>query len=64
VSFYIVKTQESVAGTYRVEAESAEDAKSKFGDPKIDWSAVEQIDYVAFSLAIESVLPETEGEQS
>lgn len=50
-----VTTWEHVEGTYEVEAASPEEAKARFGDPKIDWDNVEQIDYIAFSCEVREV---------
>lgn len=52
---FIIKTLEDVVGTYRVEADSPEEATAKFGDPAIDWESVEQLDYQAYSLEVDSV---------
>lgn len=52
---FIVTTWEHVEGRYRVEADSAEEAQAKFGNPKIDWEKVEQLDYQAFEVDVRSV---------
>jgi hypothetical protein len=55
VSKYRVKTHEDVEGTYLVEADSPEEARAHFGDPRIDWESVEQIDYMAFGCEVREV---------
>ena len=53
---FIVTTLESVEGKYRVEAETEEDARSKFGPMAggslIRWEGVEQTNYMAFDVAV------------
>jgi hypothetical protein len=54
-----VTTQESVQGTYLVEAASQDEAVQKFGHLKgkglIRWDGVEQTDYMAYEVAVEAV---------
>lgn len=59
---FIVKTHESVEGTYRVEAESHKEAEAHFRTghgPIINWDGVEQQDYMAFSCDVQSVVEES-----
>jgi len=61
---YVIKTIEEVEGTYEVEADSEQDARSAFpgpfsDGPDIDWDRVEQREYMAFSCEVRSV---TRGE--
>lgn len=57
VKEYIVRTVENVGGTYRVSAESPEDAIAQFKDEPngINWDRVEQIDYNCFGLEVDKV---------
>lgn len=54
---FIVTTAERVEGRYEVEATSEAEARAKFDDKRrlIDWTGVEQIDYMAYEVAVESV---------
>lgn len=55
---FIVKTEEHVTGTYLVEAADEAEARSRFRDdrlPHIDWTQVEQIDYMAYTCEVQSV---------
>lgn len=54
----MVVTHESVEGRYLVTAESEEAARAKFDRApgrQIDWAGVEQTDYMAYEVAVESV---------
>lgn len=55
---FIITTKELVHGVYRVQAGSAKEAVGKFGDPGINWEAVEQIEYTAISLEVQSIAEE------
>jgi hypothetical protein len=61
MTMFVVKTHESVAGTYLVEAENAAEARAKFEQPRhlIDWDDFDQTDYMAFALEVQSVEPDT-----
>jgi hypothetical protein len=54
---FTIKTHEDVQGLYLVEASDAAAAEAMMGGdtPSIDWEMVTQIDYMAYSLAVESV---------
>jgi hypothetical protein len=52
---FIVTTDEHVTGTYAVEAASEDEARAKFGDPRIDWETVTQLDYMAYSCVVQKV---------
>lgn len=60
VAEFIVETEESVRGTYRVRAESEEAAKQMFGNPQIHEDA-EQIDYMAYEVDVRSVSEQPEA---
>lgn len=55
---FIVTTTEYVAGTYRVDAEDADEARAKFEKPRhlIDWEDVDQTDYMAFRVEVRDVV--------
>lgn len=59
---FIIKTHEDVEGTYRVEAATEEEARARFDGegPLIDWTGVEQIDYMALSLDLRDIAALTE----
>lgn len=54
---FIVKTEESVTGTYLVEAEDEKQARERFNEDsgKLDWDHVEQTDYMAYTCEVQSV---------
>jgi hypothetical protein len=52
---YIITTVERVEGTYEVRADSEIEARAKFIPQPgrlIDWSGVEQVDYMAFAVEV------------
>ncbi len=59
---FLVETDESVRGEYWVEADSEEDARDMFGDPRIHPDA-EQTEYMVYSVEVRSV-SEQVGERS
>lgn len=52
---FIITTWEDVEGLYSVEAEDRAAAEAMFGDPRINWDQVEQLDYMAFSVEVKTV---------
>lgn len=54
---FIVKTEESVTGTYLVEAEDEKQARERFHEDsgKLDWDHIEQTDYMAYTCEVQSV---------
>lgn len=55
---FVVTTWEQVEGTYLVTADSEDEARAKFKQQRgrmIDWDGVEQTNYMAFKVDIESV---------
>lgn len=55
---FVVITHESVEGRYLVTAESESAARAKFERTpgrQVDWEGVEQTDYMAYEVEIESV---------
>lgn len=58
---YEIHTRETVEGVYRVEAESEDAAKAKFerrhSGPLIDFTGVEQVEYMAYNVAVTDCHP-------
>ena len=52
---FLITTQESVEGKYIAEAETKEEALAMFGDNKIDWENVTQIEYGAYEVSIDKI---------
>jgi hypothetical protein len=52
---FIVTTEESVRGTYEVEADSETEAASRFAGRGIDWQGVEQVNYEAYMVELDSL---------
>lgn len=55
MSTFIIRTWETVEGTYEVTADSEEEAREKVSRPPFDWTNVEQRSYYAFDSEIRSV---------
>lgn len=54
---YLVETQERVVGTYIVEADAPDEASKKLTGPPIDWTGVEQVEYMAYECAPTKIEP-------
>lgn len=55
---FIVRTDESVSGTYTVDAEDELEAKELIEDlvkGRADWSRISQTDYMAFDIEVTEV---------
>jgi hypothetical protein len=52
---FFVRTLEQVEGTYQVEAESEKAARAKFDQPGLDWTGVEQVDFMTFHVEVQEV---------
>ncbi len=52
---FIVTTEESVRGTYEVEADNETEAAARFEGCGINWTGVEQISYEAYMVELDSL---------
>lgn len=55
---FLVKTNEMVEGTYRVTADTPEQARQMVEGPPIDWDNVTQLDYMAYETNVTNISPE------